>query len=121
VGLAFLTFFALGALFFAVQEGLMGYPEMRVAGNGSSSHLLRWYQDRTGPVLPQSWVFSLPLFAYRFAMLAWALWLAFALIRWLRWGWECFSTNGLWRKMEPRVLPIAAQGTQPPPPAGEGK
>jgi hypothetical protein len=121
VGLALLTLFALGALFFAIQAGLMGYPEMRIAGNGSSSYLLRWYQDRTGLVLPQSWMFSLPLFVYRLALLAWALWLAFALIRWLRWGWECFSINGLWRKMEPRVLPVVAQGSQPSPPTGEGK
>jgi hypothetical protein len=31
-------------------------------------------------------------------MLAWALWLASALLNWLKWGWGCFSSNGLWRK-----------------------
>jgi len=38
-------------------------------------------------------------------MLGWSLWLAFALLRWLRFGWEAFSTNGCWRKIErpPRV------------------
>lgn len=34
---------------------------------------------------------------YRIAMLAWALWLALALLRWLRWGWSCFSHDGIWR------------------------
>lgn len=119
VGLVIVTLFALSALFFAVQAGLMGQPEMRIAGNGSDNYLLRWYQDRTGPVLPQSWMFSLPLFVYRLAMLAWALWLAFALIRWLRWGWECFSTNGLWRKVEPIVRPTPDQGNLPPVVASE--
>jgi len=38
--------------------------------------------------------------AYRLLMLAWALWLAFALLGWLRWGWQCFSRNGLWKKVQ---------------------
>ncbi len=29
-------------------------------------------------------------------MLAGALWLALAMLRWLRWGWDCFSYNGIW-------------------------
>src|SRR5262249_31159889 len=93
-----------GALAFVVQQGLMGAPEMRIVGNGSSTLFLHWYQDRTDAIVPQGWIFSLPLWTYRLAMLVWALWLASALIRWLRWGWECFSTNGLWRKLE-RVVP----------------
>ena len=31
-------------------------------------------------------------------MLTWSLWLAFALLRWLTWGWQSFSTAGLWRQ-----------------------
>ena len=46
---------------------------------------------------------SAPLWLYRALMLAWALWLAFALLGWLRWGWEAFRTGGLWRPF--RVLP----------------
>ena len=30
-------------------------------------------------------------------ILAWALWLSFALLRWLPWVWRCFSSQGLWR------------------------
>jgi len=114
--LLLLTLFALGALFFAIQTGLMGYPQMRIAGNGSSNLLLRWYQDRSGPLLPQAWMFSLPLLVYRLAMLTWALWLAFALIGWLRWGWECFSTHGLWRKVK-RIAPATGAGGALPPTA----
>ncbi len=97
VGLVLLTVLALGYLFAAIQHGLLGQPEMQVAGNGSSAHDLRWYQDQAGEVLPRSWVLSLPLLVYRLLMLAWALWLAFALLRWLRWGWEAFSSHGAWR------------------------
>jgi hypothetical protein len=30
-------------------------------------------------------------------MLAWALWLSFALLRWLRWAWSALTVHGLWR------------------------
>mgnify|MGYP001544630644 CR=1 FL=1 len=30
-------------------------------------------------------------------ILAWALWLSFALVRWLPWVWKCFSSDGFWR------------------------
>jgi hypothetical protein len=85
----------------SVRTGLLGLPEMQIAGNGSSGSLLRWYQDRADALLPQAWVLSVPLLVYRIAMLAWALWLAQALLRWLRWGWECFSHGELWRPLRP--------------------
>jgi hypothetical protein len=37
------------------------------------------------------------LWFYRGAMLAWALWLSFALLRWLPWAWRAYNTGGLWR------------------------
>ena len=40
---------------------------------------------------------SVPLLAYRLLMLAWALWLARALLGWIRWGWAAFtSVRGWW-------------------------
>lgn len=93
------TVAALISLFFAVERGLLGHPDMQVAGNGSSNLLLRWYQDRTQPILPTAWVISIPLYVYRVLMLAWALWLAYSLLGWLRWAWECFSDGGYWRKV----------------------
>jgi hypothetical protein len=100
IGLILLTLFALSALFSAIQHGLLGVPEMQIAGNHSSAYELNWYQDRIGSTLPQAWVLSVPLLVYRLLMLAWALWLAFALLTWLRWGWECFSRHGIWRAIK---------------------
>jgi hypothetical protein len=101
--LALLSLLALGLLFDAVAEGLMGAPQMQIAGNGSQVGFgpaqLNWYQDRLAGPLPQAWAFSAPMLLYRLLMLAWALWLAFALLRWLKWGWDCYSTHGLWRKI----------------------
>jgi len=99
MALAVLTFVALLALFGAVSNGLLGNPEMQIAGNGSSHNLLKWYQDRIGSSIPQTWLISLPVLAYRILMLAWSMWMAFALIRWLKWGWGCFSAGRLWMPM----------------------
>jgi hypothetical protein len=96
VGLALFTLAALASLIFAVQEGLLGLPDMQVAGNHSSAYALHWYQDRIQAQPPSALAISAPLLAYRLAMLAWALWLAFALLKWLRWGWQCYSHGGLW-------------------------
>ena len=100
IGLGFLTLFALGFLFIAVEQGLLGTPEMHVAGNQSSAYELNWYQDRSEALLPQAWILNVPLLVYRLLMLAWALWLAVSLLRWLRWGWQCFTTTAIWQHLE---------------------
>ncbi len=92
-GLAALTLLALAMLTSAVAEGLLGLPAMQIAGHGSDAYHLRWYQDRTEAALPQPWVLSVPLWVYRALMLAWSLWLANAVLNWLRWGWACFNAN----------------------------
>jgi hypothetical protein len=99
IGLGILTLIALGGLLQAIQLGLLGHPNMHIAGNASSADYLRWYEDRTAGVLPQVWVFSLSMWIYRIAMLLWALWLSFALLHWLRWGWEAFSKDRLWKTL----------------------
>jgi hypothetical protein len=106
------TFTALFILVYAVEQGLMGTPDMQIRGNGSSAQMLQWFQDRTGNIPERPFVLSVPMLAYRAAMLAWALWLAVSILRWLKWGWVSFSTGGLWKK-KPRpvaagVAPVAA-------------
>lgn len=102
ITLAIMTAAALYCLYWAVQSGLLGIPDMQIAGNGSSRSILRWTMDRTGPVMPRPWAISLPRLAFHVLMLAWALWLALSLIRWLRWGWRCFTQGGMWKKGFPR-------------------
>jgi hypothetical protein len=103
VGLVLWTLVATAVLFTAIERGLLGQPEMQVAGWGSSASALRWFSDRAGSALPTGWVISLPIFVYRLAMLAWALWLASSLVRWLPWAWQGFSTGGVWKKRPPKV------------------
>ncbi len=97
VFLAILTMAALGTILFAIQQGLLGHPDMQIGGNGSSGYHLFWYQDRVAATLPTAWILSVPLFIYRIAMLLWALWLAVALLRWLRWGWDCVRSGSGWK------------------------
>lgn len=102
LGIGILTVFALGALVFAISQGLLGHPDMNIVGNGSRSDLLRWYQDVSDNTLPRAWVYSVPMFAYRAAMLAWALWISFALVGIVKWGWKRFAEPTIWYSSPPK-------------------
>ncbi|GLQ95294.1 hypothetical protein [Dyella acidisoli] len=98
--LALVTVLALATLVSAVPKGLLGLPDMHVAGNDSSAWNLNWFADQTKDVLPQGGVVTVSLWFYKVAMLAWALWLANALIGWLRWGFDAWTKGGYWKKRE---------------------
>lgn len=115
VSIGLLTLAALSALFSAVAQGLLNTPDMQITGNRSSALVLNWYQDRSAATLPTAKVISLPLIVYRLLMLAWALWLASALLNWLKWGWGCFSSNGLWHKKVVVDKKIVVAKQEPPP------
>ncbi len=118
IGLALWTLAALVGLVASIHEGLLGAPDMQIAGNGSSASHLRWFADHTEALLPSATVLTAPMLAYRIAMLAWALWLAFSLLRWLRTGWAAFCEGGLWRaipKARPKPPPAAAKLPEAPP------
>ncbi|NGZ07608.1 MAG: hypothetical protein G8237_14780 [Magnetococcales bacterium] len=95
------TVAAIGALGEIFRHGLLGYPDMQIAGNHSTSELLQWFQDRSTPLWNEARVYSLPILAYRLLMLVWSLWLAAALLDWIRWGWSCWSQDGIWRSRKP--------------------
>lgn len=115
------TLVAASALLSALQQGLLGYPDMLITGNGSNAFNLRWYLDRTGGMTPAANFVSIPVFAYRLLMLAWALWLAISVTRWARWAWTNYSSGGAyWRSIEwgisfkkwsPRAKKEAAQAS----------
>ena len=98
VALIGLIFMSVLIMIGAVANGLLGSPDMQIAGNGSSSHYLKWYQDRVADGLPQPQIISVPMWIYRVLMLAWAMWLATSLLKWIQWGWTALNTDGFWRK-----------------------
>jgi hypothetical protein len=114
VGLVLITAVAIAILAVSVHGGLLGQPEMQVSGNGSSPWQLRWFQDRTQVALPTATIVSVPMLVYRGAMLAWSMWMALAMLGWLRWGWQSFADGGLWKRRPP---PVVAAVPVPPAPS----
>ena len=116
VSLAALTAVALLCLISAIPQGLLGQPDMHVTGYGSSAHALQWFDDRSIDALPQAAAITLPLWVYKVLMLVWALWLANALIGWLRNAFASWTTDGYWRarkKVVPAETPVAAPSDAP--------
>ncbi len=105
VAVVLTTFVVLGILVVAVGEGLLGSPKMFIVGNNSTSTRLNWFQPRVGPALPEPFVVSISVWFYRLLMLLWALWLANALLSWLKWGWNQFTQGGGWRPLPRREKP----------------
>jgi len=89
----------LAALYETLDAGLLGLPRMQVAGGGSTATELVWTWDRVAGALPSATVVSAPMAVFRALMLAWALWLAWSLPRWLRWGFDSLTTGGGWRTL----------------------
>ena len=117
LGLLILSIAALLCLITAIPYGLLGEPDMHVSGNGSQAHALRWFSDfiANGEV-PNAGAITLPMWGYKLAMLVWALWLANALIGWLRAGFTAYSNGGYWRAPKksapkPTAIPTAPTDT----------
>ncbi len=110
IALVFLTLKAIVVIFSLLQAGLLGTPQMFVAGNGSNASMLAWYQARCGTLLPQPGCLTISIWWYRLSMLLWALWLASSAIRWATWSWRQFSQGGIFLPMK------FARRKSPPPP-----
>lgn len=110
LGIVVATLIAAGILVVAVHQGLLGHPDMQIQGNGSTSSELHFYEDRIVGAAKAPILFSAPMLVYRLVMLAWALWLASAVLRWIRWGFRSFGTGGMWRtapRRPPAFVPQA--------------
>jgi hypothetical protein len=92
-----ITVIALFSVITALPQGLLGTPDMHVAGYHSYGSTLGWFADRSVSMLPVATAFTVPMWIYKVLILAWALWLSFALLRWLPWVWQRFSSDGFWR------------------------
>jgi hypothetical protein len=120
VGTGLLAVIAILAVVRAVPQGLLGHPDMRIEPAGRPGELT-WFVDQTAGAVPTPGVLSLSLWWYKLAMLGWALWLSFALTRWVKWAWRVFTRDGLWpsdrdtprpeqRAPEPAADPAAGPG-----------
>jgi hypothetical protein len=120
LGLVLLSLAALACLIAVIPNGLLGMPDMGVAGHGSSGNQLNWFADQSqASSLPTVTIISLPMWVYRVAMLAWALWLAWAVIGWLRRGLAAWMQGGYWRKSGLLKIAKAPKVPKPPPASQE--
>jgi hypothetical protein len=101
VALALFTFIAVLTLVFSgIRNGLLAQPDMHVLGAGSGHGTYAWFRDQTQGPVEAATVLSVPMWVYRTLFFAWALWMAFALVRWLRWAFIAWKTGGIWRAKE---------------------
>ena len=117
VAFAALTLIAMFALVAGIRSGLLGTPDMVIAGSQSYGNTLHWFADRSDAILPQANVISLPIWIYRTAMLLWALWLAWAVTRWLRRAFAAWTNGGIWRaipRKPKRVKPVLKSAVSSP-------
>jgi hypothetical protein len=84
-------------LLITVPNGLLSTPDMQIIDSDFQPNTLNWFADQSAGELPTGSVISAPIWMYKVAILLWALWLSFALIRWIPWAWRCFSKDGLWK------------------------
>jgi len=98
--LVVLSVFAFAALVAAIPAGLLGAPEMHIAGSASYGEYA-WLADRSSGVLPTASAISLPMWAYKALMLAFALWLAWALIGWIKLAWRALISGTGWMQLRP--------------------
>jgi hypothetical protein len=94
--------------------GLLGSPEMYVAGVNSSESYLNWFSARAPSGLPQPGYWSISIWWFRLAMLLWALWLAWSLVKWLRRGWQNSAKRGHFRSLPKRKAKTMAKRESPP-------
>ncbi len=111
VALVLHAFVAAVILVAAAWVGLTERPDMRVVGNGSEDATLFFYQDRARGALPTATIFSVSMWFWKGLMLAWAFWLARAVVRWALWAVGPFKDGGFFADVPP-AAPMA------PPPHG---
>lgn len=103
VALIFLSLLALSLIMASVPWGLLSSPDMMLAGNNVYGNQLSWFADYSASALPQTSVFSVPIWLYKGLMLLWAIWLSFAVIRWIRFAWNALNVSGFWRPRPKKV------------------
>lgn len=112
--LLFLAAMSAWALLSAAYSGLLGTPRMMVTGNGSGERDFIWYLDRSGGEWMGAGAISAPIWIWRALMLAWALWLARAIVGRLGAMWGALCEGGLWRPAPKRSAPAASGAAEEP-------
>ena len=96
--LALFTLFTIATLVFSgIRNGLLSSPDMGVAGTGSYGNSSAGSRIRPRGRSKRRASICVPMWVYRALFFAWASWMAFALVRWLRWAFNAWKSGGLWK------------------------
>ncbi len=98
--LCVVTFAAVITVIFAIPSALTNDPNMYVMGYQATADYFVWFSDEITESLTTPWVLSLPKWTYSVLILLWAMWLVFALLKWLRIWWQTLKTPVLWASGE---------------------
>jgi len=88
----------------AVPAALLSSPDMMLTGNNSYGNQLHWFADYSSNELPAVSVLSAPMWLYKGAMLLWAIWLSFALLRWVKLAWQALQVGGFWQSKPAKLV-----------------
>ena len=102
-GFTFATILTL--VFSGIRNGLLAHPDMHIAAAYLPYSGYTWFVDQTRGAIEGPTVISVPMWVYRALFFAWALWMAFALVRWLRWSFNAWKAGGLWRGKAAEEVP----------------
>ncbi len=102
--LGILALIFLVSLIAGVKTGLLGVPDMMVAGGGSTNWQWIWYQDRQGAEYVSAGLVSLPMWLWKSLMLVWSFWIASRVIVWGKQAWAAASRGGMWRSEAARDI-----------------
>ena len=91
--LAMFSIAAIAVLISAIPFGLLGEPDMGLVHGPQGLAVVRRSHGRAASAAVAS--ISVSIWFYKLAMLLWALWLSFALLRWLPWAWRQFASEGV--------------------------
>jgi hypothetical protein len=98
---------------FSIRNGLLGLPNMHIVDPQGGAAALNWFADQSSDQLPTAGVLSVPIWLYRTAMFSWSLWLAIALVRWMKWGLRAWMAGGYWRRLRSEPAPNPESKPEP--------
>ena len=97
VALLLLGVFIILLVITLVPRSLLATPDMFIAGNGSSTHALHWFQDSVMDGRITGYGFTaLPGWVFHGIMLVWSLWLAHKTVQWIQFAIKAMQHKGWW-------------------------
>ncbi|MGE4519813.1 MAG: hypothetical protein AB7E04_09935 [Desulfobacteraceae bacterium] len=97
-GIIFLLIMSAGIIYDAVSSGLLGIPDMQIAGNGSYSGSLKWFSDKSENIIPSAFVILAPINLWKLILFLWSLWISAFLINKTPYIIDSLKHEGFWKK-----------------------